>query len=114
VKESTMFARITMLVALVAVAAGCGGGDPCAGSPCPNDTRPTQQQYQDCVSRHQARMNDRCNAQSVNIELCAQQNTVCNSSGKTDFSATQSRYSTNCKQATDALICCLLSSTACR
>lgn len=109
-----MFTRTSMLVVLVAVAAGCGGGDPCAGSPCPNDTKPTASQYQDCVSRHQSNQGSRCNAQSVNIELCAQQNTVCTSGGKTDFSATQSRYSSNCKQATDALICCLLSSTACK
>ncbi len=102
------------LIAVAVLLGGCGGGDPCAGSPCPNDTKRTQAQYEQCRQQHDSARNDRCNPQVVAIELCAQANTVCGSDGKADANQSQSRINANCKGATDALVCCLLSSSACR
>ena len=85
---------------------GCSGNDPCAGSPCPNDTHPTPAQYQDCVQQHQANQGHACNAQSVAYELCGQANTVCNSNGTTDVSQTATNVNNNCSQAFKATVCC--------
>ena len=99
-------ARFGLLAALVFAGFGCGGGDPCAGSRCPNDSRPTQTQYQDCVSRHNADRNKKCNAESLNYELCVQSSTVCTSGGTTDGSASLSKANSNCSAAFDAVLCC--------
>ena len=109
-----MKARTAVLAALISLAIGCGGGDPCAGSPCANDSKPTSTQYQNCVNQHNDNKNAKCNAQSVAIELCAQQNTVCTSGGTTDGSRSSTAFNANCKAATDALVCCIFSSSACR
>ncbi len=87
------------------IAAGCGA-DPCAGSPCPNDPQRTPEQYQECVNQYNANKNQPCNREQVNYQLCAQSSTVCNSGGKTDGSATLSRINTNCKAASEAVLCC--------
>ena len=62
-------ARFALVAALV-FAVGCEGGDPCAGSKCANDARPSASEYQACVDRHNAVKNERCNQQNVAYELC--------------------------------------------
>ena len=106
--------RIGILAALLIAAAGCGGGDPCAGSPCPNDAKQSASEYQSCVSRHQADQNKACNQQSLAYELCVKSSTVCNSNGRTDGIETYNKASTNCKSAYDAVICCALNLSTCR
>ena len=101
-------ARIALLAALVFAGLGCGA-DPCADTSCPNDTtKQTSSQYNDCVSRHNADKNKTCNQESVALEICAGQSTVCNSAGRTDGSATLSKYNSSCRAAQDAVTCCAL------
>jgi hypothetical protein len=106
--------RIGVLAALLLAAVGCGGGDPCAGSPCPNDAKRSASEYQQCVSQHQANQNKACNQQSVQYELCFQSSTVCDSNGRTDAIASYNKASTNCKAAQDALICCSFPFGSCK
>ena len=109
-----MTVRTALLTALLGTILGCSGGDPCAGSPCPNDSRPTQSEYQSCVNQHNANANKACNAQVVAYELCVQGNILCGSNGTTDASASSSRISNNCKQALDSAICCALGLSSCK
>ncbi len=99
---------------LVVAGLGCGGGDPCAGSPCPNDARPTAAEYDSCVKQHSNSRDTKCYAQSVNLELCARASTVCGSNGKTDAVASSNKTSTDCKQAFDSVLCCSFGLTSCR
>ena len=90
----------SLAVALALVA--CSGGDPCAGSPCPNDAHPTPAQYDQCVKSNDANKNSKCNSVSIAAELCNRNNTVCKADGTTDSSLTLTKTSNNCKQANDA------------
>lgn len=98
---------------LVFTAVGCGGADPCTGSPCPSDSHPTSSEYQACRDRHAKQMNDKCYQQSLNYEICAQQSTVC-TDGKTDVSKTLNNLGTACKTAQDSLVCCAIGLTTCK
>jgi hypothetical protein len=98
-----------LLAAVWIAAAGCGGNDPCADSPCPNDARKTPAQYDQCVRDHQANQNAKCNAPNLNYELCTKAQVVCTSGGTTDGSATLTRINNNCKTELDAATCCAIS-----
>ena len=102
--------RIGLLAAVVFSVSGCGG-DPCADTSCPNDTKQTASEYQSCVNRHNADKNKACATESVNLELCSQASRVCNSAGKTDGSATYTKYSNNCAAAQEAVTCCAINAT---
>jgi hypothetical protein len=101
-------ARLGLVAALAIVAFGCGGGDPCAGSPCPNDAKPTQNQYDQCVKTHDANRNGKCYQPAVDLELCQRANVVCNSAGSTDGSLTFTKQNNNCTAATNTYLCCTL------
>ena len=106
--------RIGFLSVLVVAALGCGGGDPCADSRCPNDTRSTPAQYESCVNKHNSDRGKKCYQEGVNYELCVQASRVCTSGGTTDSSATLSRSNNDCKLALDAVLCCALGFASCR
>jgi len=106
--------RIGLLAALVLTAVGCGGGDPCAGSRCPNDTKQTTSDYQSCVSQHQRSQSNRCYPQTVAYELCIQASQVCGSDGRTDGQASGTQANLNCKTQADSVLCCVLGLSTCR
>lgn len=98
--------RFVLFAAVVFVGVGCGGGDPCAGSPCPNDARRSASEYQTCVDQHNAKKNDKCARETVNLELCFLGSAVCDSNGRTDGLATLNKASTDCAPAQKAVLCC--------
>ena len=106
--------RIALLAAVLVSMVGCGGGDPCVGSPCPNDARQSGSQYQACVDRHQQQSTNRCYRETTAYELCIQSSAVCDSKGETDVLETYRRAQTQCKQAGDSVTCCVLGLTTCR
>lgn len=105
--------RLGILAAALVAMVGCGGNDPCTGSPCPNDSHPTQSEYQACIDRHNKDKSNKCYQQNFNYEVCVQQSTVC-TEGKSDFSKTLSAIGTNCKTAQDSLVCCAIGLTTCK
>ena len=105
--------RALSLAVFCLVAAGCGGADPCTGSPCPQDLHPSTSQYQECRDRHQREASNKCYQQNFNYEVCVQQSTVC-TEGKPDLSKTLSAIGTNCTTAQDSLVCCALGLTTCK
>lgn len=98
--------RIALVAALFSLTVGCGGGDPCAGSPCPNDAKRSASEYQACVDEHNRRRNDKCYQESLNNELCIRQSVVCDSNGRTDLGATFSKAQNACAPAQKAVLCC--------
>ncbi len=98
--------RALSLAMFCLVAAGCGGADPCTGSPCPQDSHPSTSQYQECRDRHQRESSNKCYQQTFNYEVCVQQSTVC-TEGKTDVLKTFGALTINCQTEVDLLICCV-------
>lgn len=107
-------ARMEFLAALVIFSMGCGGSDPCAGSRCPNESRPSSEQYQRCVQDHNAARDNKCNSQVLNYELCVKNSEVCASNGKIDGSATVSRINSDCRLALEAVVCCTIGFSSCK
>ena len=97
--------RIALLAALLLAGVGCGG-DPCAGSRCPNDAKQSASEYQSCVDRHNADRNKKCYQESVNHELCTQSAVVCDSNGRTDVFASLRNQNSQCANTQKAVLCC--------
>jgi hypothetical protein len=98
--------RIRCLAVLAVLVVGCGGADPCAGAPCPNDARQSASEYQKCVSDHQKNSGSTCYRESVNYELCINGSRVCDGNGRTDGIASFKRANSECALAQKAVLCC--------
>ena len=98
--------RISLLAALILTGVGCGGGDPCAGSSCPNDARQSASEYQSCVNKHNSNRDKKCYQESVNYELCVQSSRVCDANGRTDQFASGTRANDACANYEQAILCC--------
>ncbi len=97
--------RVLMLSAVLVTLAGCGGGDPCGASKCPNDAMRSANEYQTCVNDHQNRSSNKCYQQEVQYEVCLKNVTQCDSNGRTDVFKTLSSFG-DCNSVRDTLLCC--------
>jgi hypothetical protein len=96
--------------------AGCGGGDLCGPSVCPNDRMRTPAEVNQCRQLLDANRNAACFREMASLGQCEQSSIICSSEGTTDFGLSSTKAINNCKPQIDAAnACCQAnrSSTVC-